>query len=311
MAVVHRADGLRGDERVDYWRTVLGETLVPLDPVGVPDRVVTGDVGALGVGELTARTRGGARRTAAHVRRSAPDLYKIDVLAAGRGVIEQGGRHAALEPGDFTLVDLSRPAFWTMGPARVIALTFPVALLPLRRDDVARVAATRIRGDRGAGALASSVTRQLAGRLDDLGGEDGARLGTAVLDLMTAGLAARLDRTDQLPADSRQRTLLLRIRAFVEARLGDPDLSPGSIAAAHYISVRYLHKLFESEETTVAEWIRRRRLDRARRDLLDPARRHEPVGAIGARWGLTDAAQFSRLFRAAYGVPPARYRDGS
>src|SRR5207302_1080560 len=30
--------------------------------------------------------------------------------------------------------------------------------------------------------------------------------------------------------------------------------------------------------------------------------------AVGARWGLPDSAQFSRMFRRAYGLPPAEYR---
>lgn len=32
------------------------------------------------------------------------------------------------------------------------------------------------------------------------------------------------------------------------------------------------------------------------------------MSAIAARWGLVDAAHFSRLFRAAYGLPPTEYR---
>jgi AraC-like DNA-binding protein len=48
---------------------------------------------------------------------------------------------------------------------------------------------------------------------------------------------------------------------------------------------------------------------RCRRDLLDPALRDRPVSAIAARWGITDPAHFSRLFRATYGVPPSEYRD--
>jgi AraC-like DNA-binding protein len=162
--------------------------------------------------------------------------------------------------------------------------------------------------DGGAGALVSSLARQLPRYLDDCGAGDGARLGTAVLDLLTAALAAQLGRGDQVPQDSRQRALLVRIHAFIEERLGDPELSPGSVAAAHFISVRYLHKLFETESTTVADWIRRRRLERCRRDLLDPALRSTPASAIGASWGLGDAAHFSRVFRSAYGVPPGEYR---
>jgi AraC-like DNA-binding protein len=72
--------------------------------------------------------------------------------------------------------------------------------------------------------------------------------------------------------------------------------------------VRYLHRLFEAQDTTVAAWIRRRRLERCRRDLADPAFRGVPVSAVAARWGLPDPAHFSRLFRRTYGLPPAEYR---
>jgi hypothetical protein len=110
MTVVVRADGVPVAERAAYWRHVIGQTLIPLEPIDVPDRLLASDVGALQVGELTTSTPGGARRTAVHIRQSDPDLCKIDVLTEGRGVIEQHGREAALEPGDFTLVDLSYPA---------------------------------------------------------------------------------------------------------------------------------------------------------------------------------------------------------
>ena len=43
--------------------------------------------------------------------------------------------------------------------------------------------------------------------------------------------------------------------------------------------------------------------------MLDPALRAQPVSAIAARWGLTNPAHFSRLFRQAYGAPPAAYRS--
>jgi AraC-like DNA-binding protein len=309
MTVVFRADGVPVAERAEYWRHVIGQTLIPLEPIDVPDRLLASDVGALQVGELTTSTPGGARRTAVHIRQSDPDLCKIDVLAEGRGVIEQHGREAALEPGDFTLVDLSCPARWSMGPVGIISVTFPPAMLPLRRDDLGRLTGVRMRGDRGTGALVSSLARRLIGQVDNLTGADGARLGTAVLDLLAAGLATRLDRTEDISPEGRRRALLLRIRASIEERLGDPGLTPRSIAAGHYISIRYLHKLFESEQTTVADWIRRRRLERCRRDLLDPAHRATPVSAIGMRWGFRDAAHFNRVFRAAYSLPPGEYRE--
>jgi AraC-like DNA-binding protein len=137
-----------------------------------------------------------------------------------------------------------------------------------------------------------------------------ARLSTVMMDLVTTAVAERAGHAESLQIESRERTLLLRIHAFIEQNLGETDLSPGIVAAAHHVSVRYLHRLFEAQDTTVAAWIRQRRLERCRRDLADPALVAVPVSAVAARWGLPDSAHFSRLFRRAYGLPPAEYRRG-
>lgn len=134
------------------------------------------------------------------------------------------------------------------------------------------------------------------------------RLAAALMDLLIVALAERLGRAARLAPSTQRRALLASVRGFIDQRLADPELSPGAIAAAHHISLRYLHKLFEAQPTTVSGWIRQRRLERCRRDLLDPALADWPVSAIAARWGLVDAAHFSRLFRAAYGLPPTEYR---
>ncbi|MFD0788170.1 helix-turn-helix domain-containing protein, partial [Micromonospora azadirachtae] len=137
---------------------------------------------------------------------------------------------------------------------------------------------------------------------------DAPYLADVTLSLVSALLARHLDAENDLPADVRQQALLAQVRDFVDRHLDDPDLSPQVVADAHHISLRTLHRLFEAEEETVAGAIRRRRLERCRRDLADPLLRHRPVHLIGRRWGLTDPAHFSRTFRAAYGVGPQAYR---
>ncbi|MEW2163391.1 helix-turn-helix transcriptional regulator [Streptomyces sp. NPDC007084] len=105
------------------------------------------------------------------------------------------------------------------------------------------------------------------------------------------------------------RNLLEEIRWQVNDRLDDVTLSPGTIAAHGYISVRYLHKLFRDEGTTVGRWVVRRRLEEACRELAGPGRAGRTISVTAKRWGFANAAHFSRVFHAAYGRAPRDWRD--
>ncbi|MFC3986083.1 helix-turn-helix domain-containing protein [Streptosporangium jomthongense] len=104
--------------------------------------------------------------------------------------------------------------------------------------------------------------------------------------------------------------LMPRIRAYIDANLGDPGLSPESVASAHHISTSYLYKLFARQGVSVARWIRQRRLERCRKDLSDPRLGGRAVGEVGAQWGFADSSYFSRVFRQTYGCSPRAYRHG-
>jgi AraC-like DNA-binding protein len=236
--------------------------------------------------------------------RLGPELCRLVAQTSGTSVLEQYGRRVALTPGDLTLLDGARPLRCEHTDGRIVVLTFPASLAGLPRTAVARLAAVRIPGDRGTGALVSALVRRLPRHLGEYGSTSAARLGTATLDLLGAALAE----TAAVPPEQHREALVERIHAYIEAHLDDPDLGPPSIAAAHHISIRYLHKLFESEGTTVTYLIRKRRLQRCSADLLDPALANRPVSATAARWGFTSAAHFSRAFRQAFGVPPSEYR---
>ena len=86
------------------------------------------------------------------------------------------------------------------------------------------------------------------------------------------------------------------------------------VAASRRIETRALvHSpdLMERAGLTVAAYVRDQRLRNAYRDLTapDPALRATPIHTIGARWGFPRAAEFSRAFRTAYGVPPSELRS--
>ncbi len=313
MADVARTLDLPEGQRFDFWKAALEQAFVPLEvtrPGDGPDfrgRLDGVDLGALRVCEVRAEPHT-ALRTRRLVAAAPSGCYKLGLLLRGSAVLIQDGRDATLTPGDFVLYDTDRP--YTLGFAcehRMLILVFPRDLLGLPAQHVARLTATTMPGARGGLAgLIPPFLSQVADVVDQVGGRAAIRLSGNVLDLLTTVLAERLDR----PADpdSAHRALMSQITVFIEEHLGSPDLSPQTIAAAHHISLRQLHKLFQSTGGTVGGWIRQRRLERCCRDLRDPDLADRPVAAIGARWGYPDPAHFSRVFKSAYGVGPRDYR---
>src|SRR5215468_5164534 len=105
-----------------------------------------------------------------------------------------------------------------------------------------------------------------------------------------------------------QRTLMLRIKDYISQRLYDPGLRPPEIAAAANISVRYLHKLFEAEHRSVSQYIKGLRLERSRRELLDPRLADRSIATVAFACGFGDLSGFNRAFKDAYGTSPRKLR---
>jgi AraC-like DNA-binding protein len=317
MPDVARTLDLPPGQRVGYWKHVLSQTFVPLEvwcPGGGTDfrgRLRGCELGSVRFIEVCAEAHT-ARRTARLVKAAPAGCYKIGLQLRGTSVLIQDGREATLTPGDFTLYDTDRPYTLAFSdPHRMVVLLFPRDVLGLPQARLAALTATRLPGEPGGLArLIGPFLGQIADLLDDVdsgGPRVGVRLADNVLDLLGTVLAERLDCAASDP-DSAHRALMLQITAFIEEHLGEADLAPAQIAAAHHISLRQLHKLFHASGATVAGWIRQRRLEHCGHDLRDPRWTARPVASIGARWGYPDPAHFSRLFKASYGMSPRDYR---
>lgn len=256
-----------------------------------------------------------AVRTAKLARQTELDYFLLALTTTGTGASGQAGRQSVIRPREFTFYDGSRPHQVSHEGAQggrqlatsVVAL-IPYGALPLPPDRLAPLLAGRMSGTEGVGALLAQYLVQIADNPEQYHAADAERLGTTGLDLITTLLGRHLVAEDDVPREVRRRALLAQVRAYVQRHLGDATLSPQTIAEAHHVSVRTLHRLFEAEETTVASYVRDLRLRRCRRDLADPAQAHRPIQAVAARWGFADKAVFSRAFRAAYGESPQGYR---
>lgn len=294
---------------VSAFRDAVNQSFVPLQVSATHAQRFHGVIRAAGVDDVhvtdVQATPHVVERTPQLIARDDRSFFKVSLMLAGRGLLIQDGREAVLEPGSLAVYDTSRPYSLVFDDEfRTMVAMFPRQLLTLPADLIGELTAVRISGREGLGAVVAPYLGQLADNLDQIAGTTGARLAHSALDLITTVFSHELGLDD---AADPHRALMQRIRAHIDRNLG-ADLSPASIAAAHYISTRHLHGLFREQGTTVSTWIRMRRLECCRRDLCDPLQAHRPVAAIGARWGFPDAAHFSRVFKSIYGTSPSEYR---
>lgn len=316
IETVFRTDDLPVGDRADAWREKLSRIHAPVDVACRPGSDLCARQRVVRVGDATvwsaALSPQTVSRTTRLIRRSDPEVVHVALITRGTVGFRMGGTDALYGPGEFRTNDSGRPCDIVMGPrggvVEALSVDLPRAGLPLPSDDLDRVVGQRMTAREGVGAVLSAFLVALAGASGTCGAADAPRLETVLVDLLAALFANRLDATDLLPAESRRRTQILRVQAFIRDHLHDPGLTPAAVAAAHHISTSHLHRLFQDHETTVSGWIRRQRLERARALLADPARSDLPVHLVAVRAGFEHHAVFTRAFRSAYGVSPRDYR---
>jgi AraC-like DNA-binding protein len=299
-------------ERVDYWQDLCSRTYADLKLSPRDHRNFEGELRRSFAGPLSfvkvSSSAACIDRSEEHVTHSSDHRFDIFLTLRGESVCVHNGHRAVLRPGDFTLVDISLPYRFefedvctggSMGlPQSLIEAYLPVPGLCLGRPMSGLLGVNRL-----ASVMIDCLCDQVPlGQVSELG----PALVRDILDIVaTAYTAIGSPGTESATAGSRR----VQIRAFIEANLRDPHLTPGRIAAALGISPRYLRLLFSQEDETISRYITRRRLEEAARELTDATWRGTTITDIAYHWGFGDAAQFSRAFREQVGLSPRRYRQ--
>lgn len=301
-------------ERLDYWSESSFDAYLPVQIRSAAReefaaRMWGYDLGLLSLFRIAAAPNT-MMRTSRAIAACDPECLHLSVVLRGQITAAQEGRTGVARTGDVISYETSHPVIFRADqPYESLVVRVPRHLLGRQEDQIAGSTAVGISGTEGFPRAAVAFFRGLVGGLEDgtIAAADPQNTVECVLDLVRGLYTA----PTYVPEPARLRTraeILLNVHAFIEANLGDPDLDPEEIARASFISTRYLHKLFEAEGTSVCRWIRTQRLERCRRDLLDPALSHETILAIATRWGLPGPQHFSRLFRSAYGCSPSELR---
>ncbi|MET8701312.1 AraC family transcriptional regulator [Kitasatospora sp. NPDC004723] len=314
-----RSADLPPAERFECWRALMSETHAPMEMRSGNTADFQVNQRIIALGEMTVYPLEcdplTFLRTPKLIARSDPEAYHLSLVRRGAGVVTLGKDTVAHGAFEYHTSDTGRPFEVDTGlePFEITGIEIPKALLPLPPRTAEQVIGKRISARDGMGALLATFLTQVTRDSRSYQPADAPRLGNVLANLVAALFAGVLDADRSLTPETHRRTLTLRIMAFVRDNADDPELDVPAIAAAHHISVSYLHRLFQLEGSgaTVSGFLQQQRLARARRDLADPLNRRVPVKAIAAQRGFSHAAAFSRAFRDAYGMPPTDFRTKS
>lgn len=236
-----------------------------------------------------------------------PAAIWLAALLEGSAVLNDGQAEAVIEAGDIAFGPTGMAASLQLKTRfRLLFLTAPRLALDHRLVAPRSLRIGHLPAASGTNHVFSGLLRALADTLEDLTGDQLRPVELAVTEFLVATLAAEANEP-RSPAASR-RAHLHRVRQTIETLLAEPDLTLGRVAQAEGVSPRYLQKLFAGEGESFTHYIRLRRLERCRLDLLSPRHGDQSISSICFRWGFNGSAHFSRAFRQQYGVSPREFR---
>lgn len=164
-------------------------------------------------------------------------------------------------------------------------------------------------GGGGINHVLSGMLRSLADVLLEIGADELRPIELALTEFLITSLASEKQLFGLGGAKGARTAHLHRICQSIETLLSDPDLSPARVAEEHGVSLRYMQKLFTAEGNSFSNYVRSRRLERCRADLISPQHAQLSISEICFRWGFNSSAHFSRAFREQYGTSPREYRS--
>ena len=241
------------------------------------------------------------------------DLLYLCMTLSGTTVGSRRGHEMVLSDGDAVLMT-NEEATWTMSSpssVKIAGIRVPRSAIAPLVPKLENVTMRRITKD-------TSGLRLLRKYLDVVADDEALAASASqrlivghFYDLVALALGASSD-AKALAADRTVGTVrLAAIKADILANIHDGDLNATMVATRHRLTVRYLHKLFESEGITYSEFVLGQRLARAYCLLTNPLHSGRAISTIAFELGFNDLSYFNRTFRRRYSATPSEIRGGA
>jgi AraC-like DNA-binding protein len=239
------------------------------------------------------------------------DLLYLCMTLSGATVGSRGGREMILSDGDAVLMT-NEEATWTMtspSSANIAGIRVPRSAIAPLVPKLGNITMRRIARDSGGLRL---VRKYLDIATDDeaLAVPGSQRIIIShVYDLVALALGASSDAKALAAHRTVGAVRLAAIKADIIANLHDGNLNATTVAVRNRVTVRYLHKLFESEGVTYSEFVLGQRLARSFAILRSPLHSRRAISTIAYEIGFNDLSYFNRSFRRRYDATPSEIRN--
>lgn len=299
-------------DRSRHWHDAIASAYFPLElqfrnPDSFSGELALWKLGDVSLSRLTSDSLQ-YRRLPHHLKAERDEHFLVTVPVRSEVYFSQCGKDVRCNPGGFFLERSHEPyEFSHAESADLWAMKVEAKALGGRIRAPDRFCSMQFNASEGAGGLFTDMLHLIPGRFDAMSPETRATVGQQLVDLLVLALKAD-ERTLTTGNSTVREAHLTRIESFIRKNLGDCELDPETIARGCRISTRYLHELFRDTNQTLGSWIRDQRLEACREALRDPSNR-QTVAEIAYRWGFGDQAQFSRAFKAQFGLPPKEFRE--
>ena len=312
---VYSSHGLGSDTRRE-WQDLIADLYGPLDVdlahggTGFRGEIHCSTIGRTELTEI--RTDGEvARREKKHISKDERDFFLFGLGLSGTARYEQYGRECLLVPKHFGLIHSGSPyQFSHRDSISQVCLSIPRVALEARMGD-AHVFCGKARAVLpGLPTLLADLLVSLARQANDISDASAPIVEANLLDMIGLFFEGNRDKA-MISGTSVRWALHRRAIDYLGEALFRPELTPDLIAGALGISTRYLHRVFEDAQDTVAETLMRMRLDRCRDHLVDPGRRPTSIKEIAYKNGFKSQSHFASAFKCRFGVSPRDLRHAA